>query len=154
MFNPLSAIGGLGIGSKIAIGMGVLLLATMAASAWYFNYSQEKLAEANQLMAAEQARAESAEANLAAMRDDVAEQNRELRRLANEIAKNREASQNLEDTFAEHDLNALVNAKPDLVQRRVNDGTARTLQRLEDITDPRSYDDYDEFIVPEEEEQD
>jgi F0F1-type ATP synthase membrane subunit b/b' len=144
-------LGGLGLGSKIAIGMGVLLLATMAASAWYFKYSQGVIQEQAQEVAAQKARAASAEANLDAMRDDVAEQSRELRRLANEMAENRKAAQNLEDTFAEHDLNALVNAKPNLVQRRVNDGTARTLSRIEEITDPRSYDDVDQFVVPEEE---
>lgn len=147
-------LGGLGLGSKIAIGMGVLLLATMAASAWYFKYSQGKLAEANQEIAAQTARAVSAEANLQAMRDDVAKQTRELNRLANELAENRRASQSLEDTFAEHDLNALVNAKPDLVQRRVNDGTRRVFERIEELTDPRTYNDYDDMVVPEEEEQD
>ena len=147
----LGMLGGLGLGSKIAIGMGVLLLATMAASAWYFKYSQGVIQTQAQEIAAEQARAASAEANLEAMRDDVAEQSRELKRLANEMAENRKAAQSLEDTFAEHDLNALVNAKPNLVQKRVNEGTARTLKRLEDITDPRSYDeDVEQFVVPEE----
>lgn len=145
-------LGGLGLGSKIAIGMGVLLLATMAASAWYFKYSQGVIQEQAQQVAAQTARAESAEANLKAMRDDVAEQSRELRRLANEMAENRKAAQNLEDTFAEHDLNALVEAKPNLVQRRVNDGTARTLRRVEELTDPRSYD-TEQFVVPEEDEE-
>ena len=146
-------LGGLGIGSKIAIGMGVLLLATMAASGLYFKYSQNKMAEMNQAIAAQTARAASAEANLEAMREDVARQTRELNRLANEIQENRKAAQNLEDTFAEHDLNALVNAKPDLVQRRVNDGTRRVFERIEEITDPRAYNDYDDMVVPEEDEQ-
>ena len=147
-------LGGLGLGSKIAIGMGVLLLATMAASAWYFKYSQGIIQEQAQEVAAQTARAVSAEANLKAQREDFQKQSKELTRLADELQKNREASQSLEDTFAEHDLNALVNAKPDLVQRRVNDGTRRVLERIEEITDPRSYNDYADMVVPEEEEQD
>lgn len=147
----LGMLGGLGIGSKIAIGMGVLLVATMAASAWYFNYSQDKLAEANQQVAAQMARAESAEANLQAMRDDVAEQTAALNRLTSEMAENRRAAQNLEDTFAEHDLNALVNAKPNLVERRVNEGTQEVLERIERITDPNSYNpQFEEFVQEEE----
>lgn len=146
-------LGGLGLGSKIAIGMGVLLLATMAASAWYFKYAQNQMLAQAQEIAAQTARAESAEANLKAQREDFQQQSRELARLANEMAENRKAAQSLEDTFAEHDLNALVNAKPNLVQRRVNDGTARTLKRIEEITDPRSYDEVDQFVIPEEDEE-
>lgn len=150
----LGMLGGLGLGSKIAIGMGVLLLATVAASAWYFKYSQGVIQTQAQEIAAEQARAASAEANLKSMREDVAQQNKELKRLANEIAENRKAAQNLEDTFAEHDLNKLVEAKPNLVQKRVNDGTQEVLDRIERITDPDTYDpDYKEFVVPEEEQE-
>ena len=140
MFNPLSLIGGLGLGSKIAIGMGLLLLATVSASAWYFNYSQNKLAEANQEVAAQKAKAASAEANLESLKNDVQEQSRQLAKLAEEMAENRKASQKLQDTLANHDLNSLVAAKPDLVEKRVNDGTAAVLKKLEDITDPKSYD--------------
>lgn len=143
---------GFGLGSKIAIGMGVLLLATLAASAWYFDYSQNKMAEKDQLIAAERARAASAEANLEVMRDDVRRQTRELKRLAEEMEKNRVASQNLEDIFAEHDLDALVSAKPNLVETRVNRGTAATLDRIEELTDPESYDTLDRFVIPEEQE--
>jgi hypothetical protein len=146
-------LGGLGLGSKIAIGMGVLLLATMAASGFYFKYSQDKMAEMNQEIAVEKAARASAEANLDAMRQDFRTQQKELGRLADEMQKNREESANLRDTFAEHDLNDLAAKKPGLVEGVVNRGTARVLKRLEDITDPRSYDDVDQFVVPEEDEE-
>jgi len=85
-------LGGLGLGSKIAIGMGVLLLATMAASGFYFKYSQDKMAEMNQEIAVEKAARASAEANLEAMRQDFRTQQKELGRLADELQKNREES--------------------------------------------------------------
>ena len=147
-------LGGLGLGSKIAIGMGVLLLATMAASGFYFKYSQDKMAEMNQEIAVEKAARASAEANLEAMRQDFRTQQKELGRLADELQKNREESANLRDTFAEHDLNELISRKPGLMENRINDGTARVLNRIENITDPRSYDeDTEQFVVPEEDEE-
>jgi len=60
----------------------------------------------------------------------------------------------LRDTFAEHDLNELISRKPGLMENRINDGTARVLNRIENITDPRSYDeDTEQFVVPEEDEE-
>lgn len=132
-------LGGLGLGSKIAIGMGVLLLATVATSAWYFKYSQNKLAEANQRVAAEQARAESAEANLEFMQESVARQQQTLARLAEESVEIRQEQQEVIDIFAEHDLQRLAEAKPNLIERRVNNGTAEVFAELEEITNPLSY---------------
>jgi hypothetical protein len=128
-----------GLGGKVALGMGILLLATMAASAWYFKYSQNKLAEANQLVAAEQARAESAEANLTRERERVAQQQATLNTLAEASVEIRREQQEVIDIFAEHDLQRLAERKPGLIERRVNAATASVFDELEEITDPNSY---------------
>jgi len=135
--------------------MGIVLVVVIAGSAAYFKYSQDKLAEANQKVAVQTARAESAEANYDALKEDVAEQTAALNRLTQEMAENRKAAQTLEDTFAEHDLNDLVNRKPDLVQKLVNKGTAEVFERVENITDPRTYNTKpnQEFLAPEEADQ-
>ena len=128
-----------GLGGKVALGMGILLLATMAASAWYFKYSQNKLAEANQLVAAEQARAESAEANLTRERNRVREQQATLNTLAQASVEIRREQQEVIDIFAEHDLQKLAERKPGLIERRVNRATASVFDELEEVTDPNSY---------------
>jgi hypothetical protein len=130
---------GLGLGGKVAIGMGILLLATMAASAFYFKYSQGKLAELNQKVAAEQARAESAEANLEFMQDSIARQQATLNTLAQQSVEIRREQQEVIDIFAEHDLQRLAEAKPGLIERRVNAATASVFDELEEVTDPNSY---------------
>lgn len=128
-----------GLGGKVALGMGILLLATMAASAWYFKYSQNKLAEANQLVAAEQARAESAEANLTRERNRVREQQATLNTLAEASVEIRREQQTVIDIFAEHDLKRLAERKPGLIEKRVNAATASIFDQLEEVTDPNSY---------------
>jgi len=128
-----------GIGAKIALGMGILLLATMAASAWYFKYSQNKLAEANQKVAAEQARAESAEANLEFMQKSIAQQQATLNTLAQQSVEIRREQQEVIDIFAEHDLKRLAEAKPNLIEKRVNAATKSVFDELEEVTDPNSY---------------
>ena len=130
---------GLGLGGKVAIGMGILLLATMAAGAWYFKYSQGQLAELNQKVAAEQARAESAEANLEFMQDSIARQQATLNTLAQQSVEIRREQQEVIDIFAEHDLQRLAEAKPGLIERRVNAATKSVFDELEEVTDPNSY---------------
>ena len=128
-----------GLGAKIALGMALLLLATVAASAWYFKYSQAKLAEANQQVAAQTARAESAEANLEFMQESLARQQRNLGKLADESVLIRKEQQETINIFSEHDMQKLAEAKPNLIESRVNRGTQRVFDELEEITDPTTY---------------
>ncbi len=129
----------LGLGGKVAIGMGILLVATMATSAWYFKYSQNKLAEANQKVAVEATARASAEANLQRERNRVREQQATLNTLAQQSVEIRREQQETIDIFAEHDLKRLAEAKPGLIERRVNAATASVFDELEEITDPNSY---------------
>jgi len=130
---------GLGLGGKVAIGMGILLLATMAGGALYFKYSQNKIAELNQEVAAEHAGRVSAEANLEFMQKSVAQQQATLNTLAQESVQIRQEQQEVIDIFAEHDLKKLAEAKPNLIEKRVNAGTKRVFDELEEITNPESY---------------
>ena len=130
---------GLGLGGKVAIGMGILLLATMAGSAWYFKYSQNKMAELNQELAVEATARASAEANLQRERNRVAQQQATLNTLAQESVQIRREQQEVIDIFAEHDLQRLAEAKPGLIERRVNAATASVFDELEEVTDPNSY---------------
>ena len=62
--------------------MGIVLVVVMAGSAAYFKYSQDKLAEANQIVAAQTARANSAEANLKFMQESHRKQQNAIQELA------------------------------------------------------------------------
>jgi hypothetical protein len=119
--------------------MGIVLVVVLAGSAWYFKYSQDKLAEANQAMAAEQARAESAEANLEFMQESIRKQQEAIQELAESSVQIRKEQEATIDIFADHDLKALAERKPGLIERRVNAATERVFNELEEITDPLTY---------------
>jgi len=46
----------------------------------------------------------------------------------------------MRNTFARHDLNNLAIAKPGLIEKIVNKGTARVNQQFVDLTNPRQFD--------------
>ena len=133
MLNKQRGFGG------IAMYMGVVLAVTILASAAYFKYSQDKLAEANQQVAAQTARAESAESNLKFMQESLARQQKNLGKLADESVIIRKEQQETINIFSEHDIQKLAEAKPGMVETRVNRGTKRVFDELEQITDPTTY---------------
>ena len=119
--------------------MGIVLVVVLAGSAAYFKYSQDKLAEANQVVAAQTARANSAEANLKFMQESHRKQQEAIQELAESSVQIRKEQEATIDIFAEHDLKALAERKPGLIERRVNTATERVFNELEEITDPLSY---------------
>ena len=119
--------------------IGIVLLVVLAGSAWYFKYSQDKLAEANQMVAAQTARAESVEANLKFLQESHRKQQAAIQELAASSVQIRKEQKRTIDIFAEHDLKALAERKPGLIERRVNAATERVFNELEEITDPLSY---------------
>jgi hypothetical protein len=119
--------------------MGIVLLVVLAGSAAYFKYSQDKLAEANQVVAAQTARANSAEANLKFMQEAHRKQQEAIQALAESSVQIRKEQEATIDIFAEHDLKALAERKPGLIERRINSATERVFNELEEITDPLTY---------------
>ena len=119
--------------------MGIVLLVVVLSSAAYFNYSQNKLAEANQKIAVQTARAESAEANLEFMQESLARQQRNLGKLADESVLIRKEQQETINMFSDHDIQKLAEKHPDMIEKRINNGTRKVFKLLEEITDPRSY---------------
>lgn len=133
MINKQRGFGGL------TMYMGIILVVVLAGSAAYFKYSQDRIAEANQKVAAQTARAESAEANLEFMQESLARQQRNLGKLADESVIIRKEQQETINIFSEHDIQKLAEAKPGLIELRVNRGTERVFNQLEEITDPTTY---------------
>ncbi len=106
---------------------------------FYFKYTQDQLAEVNQLAAAETARAESAEANVEFMQESVRKQQESMGKLADASVIIRKEQEKTIDIFADHDLKALAERKPGLIERRVNKGTKAVFAELELLSDPRTY---------------
>mgnify|MGYP003656983258 FL=1 len=84
------------------------------------------IAQQNEQM---QAQLESQRQNQALI-SELSEANDEARQEVNQ----------LRNTFARHDLNNLAIAKPGLIEKIVNKGTARVNQQFVDLTNPRQFD--------------
>lgn len=142
---PLLAKAGSMIGGiPTAVKVGLISAVIIGAMSWgfkmYYDHTEAKIAELNQQVVGERIRAESAEANLAAMQQDIAKQTRNLNDLNTKLSESRKRSQELAKLLAEHDLKYLASQKPGLIENRANRATAKVFDELEELSDPSSYD--------------
>lgn len=94
-----------------------------------------QIATLNEDVAREKARADAYERSIDKW-DEAAEV--QAKALTDNTAAQREAgaySRELKDVLSSHNLGALAKSKPGLIERRVNDGTARTFRLLEQSTE-------------------
>ncbi len=132
---------------KLNILLGFLLITTVGGSYFYINMQK---AHIKQL----QVELQTAVNNQAVLEGTIAQQNTQMQEqlesqrqnqaLISELSEaNDEARQEvnqLRNTFARHDLNNLAIAKPGLIEKIVNKGTAKVHQQFIDLTNPRQFD--------------
>ena len=128
---------------KLALIMGVLLLSTVAGSAWYIDRLQDDIStlKGNQLVleAKIQEQNDAIEAALnnqkkaQTLMASLEKEKQEAMRDVNKLRK----------TFARHDLDELTLAKPEIMQGKINKASKRVLENLEKLTDPNQFDEKD-----------
>ena len=128
---------------KLALIMGVLLLATVGGSAWYIDRLQDDIStlKGNQLIleAKIQEQNDAIEAALnnqkkaQTLMASLEKEKQEAMRDVNKLRK----------TIARHDLDELTLAKPELMQGKINKASKRVLENLEKLTDPNQFDEKD-----------
>jgi len=128
---------------KLALIMGVLLLSTVAGSAWYIDRLQDdistlkgnqlvleaKIQEQNDAIEAALNNQKKAQTLMASLEKDKQEAMRDVNKLRK--------------TFARHDLDELTLAKPELMEGKINRASKRVLENLEKLTDPNQFDEED-----------
>jgi len=128
---------------KLALIMGVLLLSTVAGSAWYIDRLQDdigtlkgnqiiletKIQEQNDAIEAALNNQKKAQTLMASLEKEKQEAMRDVNKLRK--------------TFARHDLDELTLAKPELMQSKINKASKRVLENLEKLTDPNQFDEED-----------
>lgn len=131
---------------KLSAILGIALLISLGAFKLYYDKSEaEKQAIATQL--------QQSMDNQLLLENSIAEQNAQIaeqlqkekdnqQRISNLTTANSAAQEEvnrLKNTFAKHDLNMLSMAKPGLIERLVNRGTARVGKELETLTNPNQF---------------
>lgn len=139
------------LGGKLVIGMGIAMLVMAGLFGLYFKMSQAKISQLNQEVAVERAGKESAEANIRILQAEREKQQQLLQTMATASAAIRKEQEETIDLFANHDLKALAEKKPGLIENRVNRATENVNKELERITDPLSYEPLAQFLDEEQE---
>ena len=129
---------------KLALIMGVLLLSTVAGSAWYIDRLQDDIGtlKGNQLILENKVQEQND-----AIKNHLKRQKQTQNQLASLEKDKQEAMRDvnrLRKTFAKHDLDELTLAKPELMQGKINKASKRVLENLEKLTDPNQFDDDEE----------
>ena len=132
---------------QISLVLGFLLIATAGGSYFYISTQKAQIAQLEvelQTAVNNQAVLEGAVAQQNTQMQQQLESQRQNQDLISELSEaNDEARQEvnqLRNTFARHDLNNLAIAKPGLIEKIVNKGTAKVHQQFIDLTNPRQFD--------------
>jgi len=120
--------------------MGVLLLSTVAGSAFWVNSLQSQIGtlKGNQLVLEAKVQEQNE-----AIETALNNQKKAQTLMASLEKEKQEAMRNvnkLRKTFAKHDLDELTLAKPELMQGKINRASKRVLENLEKLTDPNQFD--------------
>ena len=123
--------------------MGGLLLATIAGSAYWIDRLQDNIGtlKGNQII----------------LETKIQEQNEAIENYLNKqqqtqnqlLALEKEKQEAMRDvnrlrkTFANHDLDELTLAKPEIMEGKINRASKRVLEKLEELTNPNQFDEED-----------
>ena len=113
----------------------------------YYLYNQNQVLSANNL-ALEGAVAEQ-QAAMNVMKENFEKQGKALNNLASRNAQIEQEMNSYLDIFRRHNLNQLAIAKPGMIEKRINDGTAQVFESIEnDSKELDSLDDPSSEINP------
>ena len=132
---------------KLSILLGFLLISAVGGSYFYINMQKAQIKQLQvelQTAVNNQAVLEGAIAQQNEQMQDQLESQRQTQALISELSEAndfaRQEVNQLRNTFARHDLNNLAIAKPGLIEKIVNRGTAKVHQQFIDLTNPRQFD--------------
>ena len=135
------------MGFKVAAVLGLMLVLSVAGSAWYIDRLQDEISvlKGNAIALETQINQQNE-----AIKQHLAKQQQTQNQVNALTKKNQEAERQvakLRDTFAKHDLDNLALAKPKLIETRVNKGKARVKNELVAITNPDQFEEYEESNI-------
>jgi len=116
----------------------ISLLAVFGATGWYAYNTYTSMERELELAKENSVRLQSAMETTTASIEKLQEQNkvyeRENRSLQTKLQKAEQYGDELRDKLNNHDLTKLSAKKPGLIEKRINNATAKIFQELEDIT--------------------
>jgi Tfp pilus assembly protein PilO len=122
------------MGFKVAF-MSFVIMAVMAGG-FYFYYkdTQKTIATLQQNNAKLEVAVESQKVAIESMNENFDKQAKLVGNLQNKLSEAEEGYKKLSSKLRRHDLEELSRAKPGLMQKRINKGTAKLILELEEIS--------------------
>lgn len=111
------------------------LIVTLAGAAWWYVTTTQ--AEIEILTANNAVLVSANEQNVATvnkLREDIVQEQQALADLTERLRRSEEYRDQLIKLFRKHDLTRLATSKPGLIEKRINDGTAKVFDDLESLT--------------------
>lgn len=117
--------------SKVSLGLGVVIVVLLAGFYWYFSWSQNQLTTLRENNARLEIAVQTNEQTIASLRSDIAKVGRVLNETNQQLSESRVQNRELQTRLGEHDLGALAEAKPGLVENAINNGTTNAMRCFE-----------------------
>ena len=106
--------------------MGIILIFGLAT---FYLYNQNQTLSANNL--ALEGAVEEQQAAMTAMKESFEKQGKSLQQMMQKNAQIEQEMNQYLDIFRRHNLNQLAIAKPGMIEKRINDGTAQVFESIE-----------------------
>ena len=106
--------------------MGIILILGLAT---FYLYNQNQTISANNL--ALEGAVEEQQAAMTAMKESFEKQGKSLQQMMQKNAQIEQEMNQYLDIFRRHNLNQLAIAKPGMIEKRINDGTAQVFESIE-----------------------
>ena len=129
------AIGPVKLGDNMIRIYALIFLASLAGGAYYYYQdTQERLAQAAANLAVAEQAAKQNQMVIDNMQQQYAEQQEMINELNGALMKANANVDKLRNTLQNHDLARLALKKPGLIEKRINDATAKLFEELEAAT--------------------
>jgi hypothetical protein len=124
------------MGLKLAFVSAAMMLVLCGVFYWYYNDTQERIAILNENNAKLETAVQISESSIATLQKDAIRNAELSAQLQQELQKAEQYGDELRATLQKHNLTALAQKKPGLIENRMQNATDNLWDDLRSLTDP------------------
>lgn len=124
------------------IGIMIIIMGVMTGGFyWYYKTSQARIEQLNQNVANLKVAVQTSESALTAINENLSRKDAEIERINKEFNLVREKKRSLEERLSKHEIGALAEGKPVLVEKTINNATGKAFRCFEILSGAELTDD-------------
>jgi len=117
--------------SKVSLALGLVIVVIVSGFYWYFSWSQTQLTTLRENNAKLELAVKTNEDAIKSLQQDYATANAEISRVNTELSDARMQNRQLQDRLSRHEIGALAESKPGLVENIVNNASDKAARCFE-----------------------